>query len=350
MKKITIAFFVSLFWFQSFCQTKSEPSNSFKNQIDIVKNELKRIELLIAEAKLDSAINLLKELPEQISGFSFIYIAEADILTQKHQEQLGQFTKDITELNIKIERLTNENNALKSNTNKEIISFIEDFLVKKDLSDKTIENLKESNDKLQNDKLKLVEENATSKSEVKRLNDSITVLVDQNEEFTRQLNSFYSAVKVGLSIGFNGFVNNQLDYLVRSDSTIRESGSRSGVSGIISAIVAIRLDERNKNNIIVNIPLGDFTSNPSQAIGLFNQRIAVGLGYARSLSKVSPNLLFSASLNISPYEQIDYKEINSKKVKLPEYTKLKPENYGATIAYSYSLTIGIVYTFNAGKK
>jgi hypothetical protein len=122
------------------------------------------------------------------------------------------------------------------------------------------------------------------------------------------------------------------------------------VSGIISAVVSISLDSLNKNNIIINLPLGDFTSSPSQAMGLFNQRVAVGLGYARSISKVSPNLLLSASFNISPYEQIDYSEIEGKKFDLLEYTKLKPEDYGSTTAYSYSLTIGFVYTFNSNKK
>jgi hypothetical protein len=43
-------------------------------------------------------------------------------------------------------------------------------------------------------------------------------------------------------------------------------------------------------------------------------------------------------------------EIKSKEVKLPEYSKLKPQDFGASTAYSYSMTIGIVYTFNSDKK
>ena len=99
----------------------------------------------------------------------------------------------------------------------------------------------------------------------------------------------------------------------------------------------------------VNIPLGDFTSDPTQAVGIFNRRIAVGLGYARRISKDTPNLLLSGSFNISPYEQIDFSEIKDRKFNLQEFTRLDPKNFGSSTNYSYSFTFGIVYTFNNKK-
>ena len=249
----------------------------------------------------------------------------------------------------KIATLNDENKILKSDTNKEIVIFLENFLAKKDLSDKKISELEDENENLNSEKIKLIETKATAKAEIVRLNDSIKVLKKSNLEINEKLNSIYSSVKIGLSIGFNRFVNNELDYIVRADSTVRETGNSSGTSGLISAVIAIRLDKENKHNAIINIPLGDFTSDPTQAVGIFNRRIAVGLGYARRISKDTPNLLLSGSFNISPYEQIDFSEIKDRKFNLQEFTRLDPKNFGSSTNYSYSFTFGIVYTFNNKK-
>jgi len=103
--------------------------------------------------------------------------------------------------------------------------------------------------------------------------------------------------------------------------------------------------------VVINIPLGDFTSNSDRAIGLFNNRIAVGLGYSMAPFKDVPYLSFTGILNMSPFEKLDFETLKSEKVLLPKYTKLKPQDFGSTTDISYSFTIGIVYSFiNVGGK
>jgi hypothetical protein len=350
MRKITLLLTLFLYGI-SFCQEKNfEPSASFINQINSINSKILNIQELLAENKLQEANKLIEKLPIEIEGFKFLYKADATEIYERNIIEIKTLNKNLSDLKKELLTLKDENKVLKSNANKEIVVFLEKFLAKKDSSDKKITELESENEKLNNERLELTEIKTSAIGETLRLADSIKVLKNTNLDLENQLKSIYTSVKFGLSIGFNGFIKNELDYVIRADSTVRETGNSSGISGLISAVIAIRLDPENKNNLLVNIPLGDFTSDPTQAIGIFNSRIAVGLGYARSISKDSPNLLIGASFNISPYEQIDFSEIKDRKFELQEFTRLNPENYGSTTSYSYSFTVGIVYTFNTSKK
>lgn len=345
-----ILFFALFIIGNIYCQNeKLEPSTSFINQINKINSSVSKIQELIKNEKLQEAEKIINNLPKEINGFEFLYSSDVTKIYENNQAEIKKLKENLTNLKEKIATLNDENKILKSDTNKEIVIFLENFLAKKDLSDKKISELEDENENLNSEKIKLIETKATAKAEIVRLNDSIKVLKKSNLEINEKLNSIYSSVKIGLSIGFNRFVNNELDYIVRADSTVRETGNSSGTSGLISAVIAIRLDKENKHNAIINIPLGDFTSDPTQAVGIFNRRIAVGLGYARRISKDTPNLLLSGSFNISPYEQIDFSEIKDRKFNLQEFTRLDPKNFGSSTNYSYSFTFGIVYTFNNKK-
>lgn len=160
-----------------------------------------------------------------------------------------------------------------------------------------------------------------------------------------QLTIFQGSIKPGISIGFNYFWNNQKNYVVGFDSTIHEFGAGKGLSGIVSGVLSIRMTEKNNHHILVNIPLGDFTSDANQAIGLFNKRMAVGLGYSYAGFKNTPELSLSAIFNISPYKRIDYNLLSGIKFSEPYLTNLDPQRYGVTSEVSYSISLGIVYSF-----
>jgi hypothetical protein len=143
----------------------------------------------------------------------------------------------------------------------------------------------------------------------------------------------------GLSLGFNYFLNNPPNYYIKPDSTIGTIGSPKGISFLVSAIVGYKFNE--KNSFIFNVPLGDFTRNSQNAIGLFNQKLAGGLGYGYHISGVA----VIGIINISPYEKLAPELLDGKKIEGDVYSKIDLKDYPTSTAYSPSFTLGMSYNF-----
>jgi len=316
-------------------------AQSTKEHIKILRNRIDAAVKQLDNVKPDSTANQLKEIGLELEQFK-AYQSSAVASMKKELES------DITKLNAKITKqestlhdLENKLKAAKAYRTSEIQEVINEIIESNDAKSTRIAELENENSKLSTDYEAILD----LKSELGRNEEKVKNLEAENKRLSDKMNIFSSAVRAGLSIGFNYFWNNQRDFIVGLDSTATELGDGKGMSGIISGVVAVRLTPNNKNHIIINIPLGDFTSSADQAVGLFNNRAAVGLGYAISPFENTPHLAFTGIFNISPYQKIDPKLIEDFKFNDPYFTKLDPTRYGATSEVSYSITFGIIYSF-----
>lgn len=165
-------------------------------------------------------------------------------------------------------------------------------------------------------------------------------LMAANQELSHKLRKYEQGVFGGLSFGFNFFFNQARQYYVQSDSTLGVYGKSKGMSFIISGVLGYKINERH--SILFNVPLQDFTGDSQTAIGLFNQRMAGGLGYGLNLQQLS----FIAILNISPYDKVETELLKEHKFADDAVMqKLALEKLPTTQAYSPSFTIGVSYNF-----
>jgi hypothetical protein len=146
-------------------------------------------------------------------------------------------------------------------------------------------------------------------------------------------------MQLGISFGFNYYFNGQEQYYIKPDSTIGAYGKKRGVSGMLSALMGYKLSE--KSSILLNVPLGDLSGNPNQALGIFNKKVAGGLGYGLNKGDIS----FIIVLNIFPYEKLALEIVEGKKYEQEPYTVADIENMPQEIAYSPSFTLGVCYHF-----
>lgn len=161
----------------------------------------------------------------------------------------------------------------------------------------------------------------------------------QTKAMEKKLKLYEHGTYWGLSLGFNYFLNNPPNYYIKPDSTIGTIGSPKGISFLVSAIVGYKFNE--KNSFIFNVPLGDFTRNSQNAIGLFNQKLAGGLGYGYHISGVA----VIGIINISPYEKLAPELLDGKKIEGDVYSKIDLKDYPTSTAYSPSFTLGMSYNF-----
>jgi hypothetical protein len=162
----------------------------------------------------------------------------------------------------------------------------------------------------------------------------------KNEELRKRLRKYEQGAFAGLSFGFNFFFNQAPQYYVKQDSTLGVYGNRRGMSFIISGVLGYKINE--KHSILFNVPLQDFTADSQNAIGLFNKRMAGGLGYGMNLQQ----LTFMAIINISPYERLETDLLEGHKFQEQEVmSRLDLSNLPVSQAYSPSFTIGVSYNF-----
>lgn len=174
------------------------------------------------------------------------------------------------------------------------------------------------------------------------LGKEILDLKEENKELKTELTRFKHGVFFGLGFGFNYFVNSPPKYYVTSDSSIGEFGSENGLSFILSGFMAYKVNE--KHSLIFNIPLSDVTNREEFKIGLFNQKMAGGLGYGRNLGNVS--LIFI--MNVSPYNVLEKELLKDEKFEYEKYSLINPSDYPSTTKYSPSFTLGFSYNFQPG--
>jgi hypothetical protein len=344
-EKVILILLLTLFVSSIKAQTTNDHVNSLRTKIESAKehiqnNEMQKLAEVLEQIKLDL---------EQFKAYEAASVEK--VRTDLNQE-ISKLKSDVTSKDQKISDLDKQLQITRTDKTNEILRVVEGIIRERDNSQQILQqSIKDKNelqakyDDLLKAKENLIADNALSKDEVQRLK-------EKNKELDSKLESYSSSVKIGLSIGFNYYWNNQVDYIVQPNSQVKESGSPEGMSGIISGVVTIRLSNKDKfpqHNAVINIPLGDFTSSSDRAVGIFNNRIAVGLGYSMSPFENAPNLSFTGIFNVSPYQRIDYDLIKDINFNLPTFTKLKPDDYGATTSVSASFTVGIVYSFiNAG--
>ena len=176
------------------------------------------------------------------------------------------------------------------------------------------------------------------------LNHEIRKLKKDKSKLNNELERHQRGVFLGLGFGYNYFINGPRTYYVRPDSTIGRYGRTSGMSFMFSGFVAYKITERH--SIIFNMPLGDITNREDYRVGLFNKRIAGGLGYGYNMGNIS----IVGIVNVSPYEEIEYDLIRDQQVNEEAYTPVNQSGYPTSTFYSPSFTIGFSYNFLAPEK
>ena len=303
-------------------------------RIAVAVNELSTIKDLLGDFRVhsDNEVNSIREtLKQEIS---------------KLEQQLESSKTESADLKSKVA-------ALNADNTNETLKVVEGIIIEKNKQDEVVKTLTSQNNKLVNSNEKFIEQTTSLSLSTGENMARISELEKDLEDNERILRTYNSSIKVGLSIGFDYFSRSEPDYIVQADSTVKKFNGGAGASGMISSVVSIRLGEQNKGRIVINIPLTDFT-NQENSVGIFNQRTAVGIGYSYSpFLKTAPNLALGLIFNISSYKQIDDDTIldDSKKINLPEFTRIDAENFGAVNSTAVSFTFGIIYTFiNAGGK
>lgn len=174
------------------------------------------------------------------------------------------------------------------------------------------------------------------------LHKEIAQLKEENATLGTELQQYKNGIFFGIGFGFNYFTSSPPKYYIKNDSTIGEYGNENGLSFILSGFMAYKIKE--KHSLIFNVPLGDVTNREEFKIGLFNQKMAGGIGYGRNLGNVSLIVI----MNISPYESIEKELLSEEKFDMEKYTKIDPREYPSTTRYSPSFTIGFSYNFQPG--
>ena len=171
---------------------------------------------------------------------------------------------------------------------------------------------------------------------VEALEKRMSLLEKQIEE---NESSILNNMQLGLSFGFNYFFNGEQHYFIKADSTLGVYGKKHGISGMLSALLGYKINERS--SILLNVPLGDLSGNANQAIGVFNKKVAGGLGYGYNVGEVS----FILVINIFPYEEVALEIIKNKKFEQEPFTVANTQEIPTTTAYSPSITLGVCYNF-----
>ena len=119
-------------------------------------------------------------------------------------------------------------------------------------------------------------------------------------ELGNELRQYKNGVFFGIGFGFNYFTSSPPKVLRQKRQHDRGVRKREWLElSFLSGFMAYKIKE--KHSLIFNVPLGDVTNREEFKIGLFNQKMAGGIGYGRNLGNVS--LIFI--MNISPYESIE---------------------------------------------
>lgn len=166
----------------------------------------------------------------------------------------------------------------------------------------------------------------------------------ENETLKSDLSRYKTGIFFGLGFGYNYFMNAPLTYYVQEDSTLASYGETRGMSFILSGFLAYKITP--KHSVIFNVPLGDITNRDDFRIGLFNKKMAGGLGYGYNLGNVS----IICIVNVSPYEQIAYNILKAERFEEDQFTRIDPGIYPNVTRYSPSCTIGLSYNFAAPER
>lgn len=166
----------------------------------------------------------------------------------------------------------------------------------------------------------------------------------RQETLNIELDKYTRGIYVGFGFGYNYFTNGPLSYYIKPDSTVAQYGKPNGMSFIFSGFVAYKINP--KNSIIFNVPLGDITSRQDYRVGIFNKKMAGGLGYGYNMGSVS----IIGIINISPYEELAFDLLTDEKFEGRKFSSLDMKDFPTVTKFSPSITIGFSYNFIAPDK
>ena len=180
----------------------------------------------------------------------------------------------------------------------------------------------------------------TSEVHVQAKIDELYIRIEELENEQAEQNGFsFRNVQLGLSFGFNYYTNGPRGYYIQEDSSIGIYGKSRGYSGMLSALIGYKVSD--KHSILVNVPLGDLSGNPNQTIGIFNKKIAGGLGYGYNIQ----NICIIGVVNMFPYEELAYDVVSNQKQTGEPYTIIDISEKPKESKVSPSVTVGICYNF-----
>ncbi len=313
---------------------------------------LKSCQPIYAQLSSDSVQKLVAGTEAQIKYYSknptqFTPLAMASISfhlellksVNRFQDKSREYAKKVRRLDscFAILKLSTNMSAADSIESNKIIYQIERVIKRRE---NEIVGLKIENQTLKKQNYYLKIDTLRWSERCRKAKDNECVLKTQNKSLHKKLKLYEHGTYWGISLGFNYFLNNAPNYYIKPDSTIGSIGTPNGLSFLVSAIIGYKFKE--KHSFIFNVPLGDFTRNSQNAIGLFNQKLAGGLGYGYHISGVA----IIAILNVSPYEKLAPELMNSKKIEGEIYSKLNLSNYPTSTSYSPSFTLGMSYNFS----
>lgn len=308
------------------------------------KKLLDSIKIYLEQGQINEAIRLQHVVYQGIGNFSAFYIAGVNQLDTSYTRKISDLNQQIGDKETDIKRLSKQLEGYRADARGEVVSMMNNFLQEQNQKDEQIKSLTSEN--------RVV---AYSRDSLQGLiggyEEFIDTLEGQRRELAvakafaeKELKRYTSlAPTVGISIGFNGFTNGELLYTVQVDSTIREEGKRCGFSAIISAVVSLNLS--STDNIVINIPLLEVLKSKESAVGFFNERIALGVGYSRRFFPDAPQIAIGAILNASPYNKLNYDSMKNRKFPFEEGEALPPEKYTNNTAYSFSVSLAVIYDF-----
>lgn len=292
-------------------------------------------------AKTESEINFYSKNPKGLDKITVISISRhLDILKSvyAYQYEKKAYHKSVRRLDSLFQMIKINANTIETDTTmaKEIVSKIELYLKKREGEIIGLkldnQNLRKQNYYLRMDTIRWAERFKMAKENELRYKMEM-------KKMQKRIKQYETGTYLGLSLGFNCFINNPPEYYVKPDSSIGILGTPRGISFLISGIVGYKFND--KHSIIFNVPLGDFTKNQENAIGIFNQKLAGGLGYGYHLAAVS----IITILNISPYQKIAPEIMAGVKSENETFTSIDSKDFPTTTAYSPSITVGLSYNF-----
>ena len=180
----------------------------------------------------------------------------------------------------------------------------------------------------------------TLQSEIKILETRIQELESSENKKSNDL----SKVVFGLSFGFNAYVNGPRSFYIKDDSTLGSFGESRGLSGMLSALIGYSI--KPKHSVYLNVPLNDFGVGNNATLGVFNRKVAGGIGYGYVVGSIA----FITVINIYPYEEPALDILKDKKYAQEPLTLARLEDIPTVSRVSPSITIGVCYHLKSTSK
>jgi len=333
--------------------TEKGDSTSLKTALDIVNNTIRS---KVSEYKLIQQTCL--------SNISLKVNSDLELISSN----ITNFEQKVKDKNAQLEDCNKKNNNEVANSLlKELKDLFKNSEEKQILIDKQntkIDKLKTDSINIwkqfahiQSDTVVLNKQIVDYKKELKNRDDMIEVYKDQKSLFS-----------IGLAFGPNFDSKGDYTYLVSQDSTIQEKQVGIGANGMVSAVVSFEFKipfmektsqkifkwtESSKENrpfpgsykFLLNVPLTEtLLQDKENAIGIFNKKVALGLGFGIDVLKLAngkQSLSIFYIANFSPIKKLDVDYYSDYKFKEGYPNKIDLNNYVTYNEFNLTHFVGI---------